>query len=109
MSKDEKQKRQNMVFLSDDGSGTEWMSVREYRDRISEKIAKREVLVRKDGDTPTMGRPRLDAKPIEKDVKVVKDKGPDTAQAIYYRVKKGYLEKKIVFDKVVIREKPVRK
>lgn len=109
MSKEEKQKRQNMVFLSDDGSGTEWMSVREYRKRISEKIAKREVLVRKEGEKATMGRPRLDAEPVKKDVKIVKDKGPDTAQAVYYRVKKGYLEKKTAFDRVVVREKPVRK
>jgi hypothetical protein len=97
--------RVNMVFLAEKGEGTEWMSVRDYCDAISKKMEKREVLVIKEGVDVVMGRPREGAKPNPKKKIVKEDKGPDTPQAVYYRIKKGYLEKKLAFGKVVVREK----
>lgn len=103
-----RKQRVSMVFLAENGEGTDWMSVREYCDAISKKIEKREVYVLKDGVDVVMGRPKEGAKPNPKKKVVKKDKGPDTPQAVYYRVRKGYLEKKIIYGKVVVREKKAK-
>lgn len=94
-----------MLFLAKDGEGTEWMSVSEYCKRISKEMKSRTTLVMEDGAEVRMGRPKEGAKPNPKTTVVKKDKGPDTPQAVYYRISKGYLEKKIMFGKVVVREK----
>ena len=102
-------RRVSMVFLTEEGEGTDWMSVREYCNAISKETAKREILVSKKGSEVSIGRPKAGASPIEKDILLKEDKGPATPQAVYYRIKQGFLAKKEMYGKVLVREKKEKK
>jgi hypothetical protein len=107
-TKKERKPRNGMVFLAENGEGTEWMTVDEYSKKLREKMGNFQKEVTAEGSLP--GRPPIGAPPKEiATVEYVKD-GPKTTQAIYYRINKGHLEKKIVYGKItLVREVPKKK
>lgn len=106
MSKEKKKERNGMVFLAENGEGTDWMSVAEYSARLSEKIGsfKKKELA-SNGNAP-VGRPKKDAEPRPVVMKKYTKGGPTTPQAIYYRISKGHLEKKVLYGKLTVVREP---
>jgi hypothetical protein len=106
-TKKERRKRNGMVFLAENGEGTDWMTVDEYSKKLSEKIGSFQKEVTAEGTGP--GRPPKDAPPKEIATKEYVKDGPKTTQAIYYRINKGHLEKKLAYGKITLVREPVKK